>query len=160
LFGLSRATLLYYDRIGLLKPAQCNAAGYRLYGETECARMKRIDTFRKAGLPLETIRRLLETEQGDDVEAALEQRLATLNEEMAQLKAQQQLIANMLGRYDHKPVGVDQWVKMLAEAGVDAEGLQRWHCAFERDAPEAHQAFLVSLGLSREEVDAIREQSR
>ena len=30
-FGLSRSTLLYYNRIGLLRPAGRSMAGYRLY---------------------------------------------------------------------------------------------------------------------------------
>ena len=30
-FGLARSTLLYYDRIGVLRPSARSAAGYRLY---------------------------------------------------------------------------------------------------------------------------------
>lgn len=159
-YKLSRTTLLYYDRIGLLKPAQCNSAGYRLYTEVEHQRMYRINTFRKAGLPLKAIKQLLEREQDGNIAAALEQRLIALNEEMAQLQAQQLLITQLLGRQEKQSVDVDQWVKMLAEAGVDATGRQRWHRAFERDAPQAHEEFLISLGLDANEVAAIRKQSR
>lgn len=159
-FGLSRTTLLYYDRIGLLKPASVNASGYRLYGDAERTRMQRINTFRQAGLSLDTIRELLETEHGGQVEAALEQRLAALNTELVHLQAQQRLIVNMLGRTEQTPVNVEQWVKMLEEAGIDEEGRLRWHQAFERDAPQAHQAFLASLGLDAAQVKAIRKRSQ
>jgi len=160
--GLSRTTLLYYDRIGLLRPAATSAAGYRLYGEREAARMQRIDTFRKAGLPLAAIRDILDGQGGDAVEAALEHRLAAINGEIAQLRAQQRLILQLLrrdGRATPGQVDVTQWVAMLAEAGVDEAGRMRWHQAFERDAPAAHQEFLVALGLDEAEVADIRRRS-
>ena len=34
-YGLSRSTLLYYDRIGLLSASARSAAGYRVYGERD-----------------------------------------------------------------------------------------------------------------------------
>jgi DNA-binding transcriptional MerR regulator len=163
-FGLSRATLLYYDRIGLLKPAGSSRAGYRLYGEAQVARMGRIETFRKAGLPLRSIREILDAGDDDTLEAALERRLAVLNDEVEQLRAQQRLIARLLRREGSTPhyrnVNVVQWVAMLEEAGVDEAGRVRWHRAFERDAPEDHEVFLRSLGLSPGEIAEIRQRSR
>ena len=160
-FNLSRSTLLYYDRIGLLKPSGLSDAGYRLYSEADTERMQRIDTFRKAGLPLKAIKQIMEeTGAEDGVEMALEQRLACLNREMAELKAQQHLVVQLLQRRGRHPrqsgVDVIQWVKMLEEAGMDEQARRRWHIAFERDAPEAHEAFLHSLGLSDAEVAEIR----
>lgn len=162
-FGLSRATLLYYDRIGLLKPGDVAANGYRLYGEPERQRLLRIHHYRKAGLPLRAIRGILDSDGGGVLEAALEQQLARTNEEIRRLRAQQQLITELLRRHGKGQggVGVDvqQWVSMLEEAGVDAAGRQRWHAAFERDAPDAHQLFLESLGLDDDEVAKIRVRS-
>jgi len=162
--GLSRATLLYYDRIGLLKPSGFSAAGYRLYGPQEEARMARIDTFREAGIPLKAIQGILEGEESDVLEAALEQRLTTLNAEIATLRSQQRLVAELLQREGRQSrchnVDVAQWVAMLEEAGVDEAGRLRWHQAFERDAPEAHHAFLVSLGLDEEAIASIRQRSQ
>ncbi len=164
-FNLSRSTLLYYDRIGLLKPSGQSDAGYRLYSEADAERMQRIDTFRKAGLPLKAIREIMEETGADDgVEMALEQRLACLNREMAELKAQQHLVVQLLQRRGRHPrqsgVDVIQWVKMLEEAGMDENARRHWHMAFERDAPEAHEVFLRSLGLSDAEVIEIRSLSR
>lgn len=163
-FGLSRATLLYYDRIGLLKPAAISPAGYRLYGEAEAVRMQRINTFREAGLPLKAIRSIVDGAAGDTVEAVLERRLEELNAEIGQLRTQQQLVIQLLRRDTSRvpadAVDVDQWVAMLREAGMDETGLTRWHQAFERDAPQAHASFLRSLGLSEEDVENIRSESR
>ncbi|WP_193163931.1 MerR family transcriptional regulator [Microbulbifer hainanensis] len=161
-FNLSRSTLLYYDRIGLLEPAGTNAAGYRLYGDAELRRMERVETFRSAGLPLEAIREILDGESGGKVEIALERQLAALNDDIARLRAQQKLVVQLLGREvtSDRHVDVAQWVAMLEEAGVDSAGRKRWHAAFERDAPEAHREFLQSLGLSEKEIADIRHRSR
>lgn len=163
-FGLSRATLLYYDRIGLLTPAQHSTAGYRLYGEREVARMSRIAAFREAGIPLKSIQTILDGEDPGLLETALENRLSALNQEIAQLRSQQTLVAELLQRKNadtgERQVDVQRWVAMLEEAGVDADGRLRWHQAFERDAPEAHQAFLQSLGLDEAEISEIRQRSR
>lgn len=163
-FNLSRSTLLYYDRIGLLKPSGQSARGYRLYSEADARRMQRIEIFRKAGLALNAIMEILDSSADGHIEQALEQRLASLGREMAELKAQQDLVVQLLKRrgrqLDHVAVDVEQWVKMLEEAGMDQAARHRWHVAFERDRPEAHQAFLESLGLSEQEVKEIRTLSR
>ncbi|GGB86641.1 MerR family transcriptional regulator [Marinobacterium zhoushanense] len=163
-FGLSRTTLLYYDRIGLLKPAEVSTSGYRLYGQREVERMSRIAAFREAGIPLKSIQAILDGEDPGLLELALEQRLASLNREIAQLRSQQALVIELLQRKSgdsgERQVDVQQWVAMLEEAGVDAAGRLRWHQAFERDAPEAHQTFLQSLGLDEAEISEIRQRSR
>ena len=71
-FGLSRSTLLYYDAIGLLPASTRSASGYRLYTEQAVQRMTHIQTFRDAGLPLETIRTLLAS--GTDAPTAVLER--------------------------------------------------------------------------------------
>lgn len=163
-YGLSRGTLLYYDRIGLLNPAATSAAGYRLYGERESQRMERIDRFRQAGLSLKAIREILEGDEEDAIANALERRLEELNREMEGLRHQQRLVVELLqrqGRPGRGPeVDVGQWVAMLTEAGVDEAGLGRWHAAFERENPQAHQVFLESLGLDTDEIAGIRSRSR
>ena len=42
LAGVSARTLRYYDRLGLLKPAHTNEAGYRFYGEREVDLLQQI----------------------------------------------------------------------------------------------------------------------
>src|SRR5262245_19662656 len=41
-FGLSRSTLLYYDRIGLLAPSGRTGSGYRSYSEKDYRQLERI----------------------------------------------------------------------------------------------------------------------
>lgn len=58
--GVTVRTLRHYDRIGLLRPVQVTAAGYRLYDEGSLERLHLILLFRELELPLEEIRRILD----------------------------------------------------------------------------------------------------
>lgn len=60
LTGISVRTLHYYDEIGLLKPAQCTEAGYRLYDDRAMERLKQILFFREFDIPLKEIRAILD----------------------------------------------------------------------------------------------------
>ena len=66
MFGLSRSTLLYYDRIAILQPSERSPAGYRIYTAEDRYHLERICGYRKAGLSLDRIRSALEEDQGPD----------------------------------------------------------------------------------------------
>jgi DNA-binding transcriptional MerR regulator len=59
LAGLTRRTLHYYDEIGLLKPTQMGANGYRYYDDDALLRLQQIMSYRQLDLPLEQIRTLM-----------------------------------------------------------------------------------------------------
>lgn len=160
-FGLSRSALLYYDRIGLLSPSARTRSNYRRYSQGDRARLEAICTYRQAGLGLEDIRALLARPQ-DGIPEILRKRLHSLGEEILQLQAQQRLLAGMLQAQARGLVTVDKvaWVAMLRAAGMGEEAMDAWHREFERRAPEAHQAFLLSLGITEEEAQRIRAHSR
>jgi DNA-binding transcriptional MerR regulator len=162
-FGLSRSTLLYYDAIGLLKPRTRSAANYRQYSDADVARMQRIEVYRKAGLPLKQVARVLEADRGT-LAGVLEARLASLGGEIQVLRRQQQLLVALLrtraARRAARALDKAGWVAILRAAGMDERDMQRWHVEFEALAPEAHQDFLESLGLGALEVRRIRRSSR
>ncbi|HJU55254.1 MAG TPA: MerR family transcriptional regulator [Pyrinomonadaceae bacterium] len=58
--GVTVRTLHHYDRLGLLKPSRYTAAGYRLYGERDFARLQQIVMLKFIGLSLKEIKELLE----------------------------------------------------------------------------------------------------
>ena len=64
MFGLSRSTLLYYDSLGLLRPSARSEAGYRLYSDDDCTRMRQIVLFRGLGVPLSKIAALPQMKLG------------------------------------------------------------------------------------------------
>ena len=57
--GVSVRTLRYYDEIGLLAPARHTAAGYRLYGAGDVARLQQIRSLRQLGFSLDEIQAIL-----------------------------------------------------------------------------------------------------
>jgi DNA-binding transcriptional MerR regulator len=63
--GVTVRTLHYYDRTGLLKPSGYTAAGYRLYGERDLARLQQIVTLKFIGFPLKQIKELLDRREFD-----------------------------------------------------------------------------------------------
>jgi MerR family transcriptional regulator, thiopeptide resistance regulator len=156
---LSRSTLLYYDRLGLLEPAGRTGNGYRYYTVAEQRRLKRIGDFRQAGLTLKEIRAVLAS-GGKPGTRLLEARLCQTTENIVGLKKQQRLVAGMLRQVASgklpPTVDVKLWVKMLRAAGMDEDGMHRWHAEFERLAPEGHREFLLSLGLPPREVEEVR----
>lgn len=161
--GLSRTALLYYESIGLLKPAARTAGNYRSYGEKDARRLRQICLYRDAGLRLEDIRELLE---GPDSGASLilERRLSELNGEIETLRRHQRSILRLMQNKDSfRRTGVmtkEKWVSIMKAAGFTEEAMRRWHVEFERAAPEDHQQFLESLHIVPEEVRSIREWSR
>ncbi|HEU4407175.1 MAG TPA: MerR family transcriptional regulator [Polyangiaceae bacterium] len=62
--GIAVKTLRFYSDEGLLPPAGRTRGGYRLYGPADLARLDLIRTLREAGLPLATIRSVVEREVG------------------------------------------------------------------------------------------------
>jgi MerR family transcriptional regulator, thiopeptide resistance regulator len=161
--GLSRSTLLYYDRLGLFKPSGRTASGYRYYTNAERRRLERIGYFRHAGLTLKEIRAVLSS-GGKPGARLLEKRLSETAHKMVGLKNQQRLLAGMLRQVasGNPPAKVDVklWIEMLRAAGLDHDGMHRWHSEFERRAPEGHQEFLLSLGIPPHQAEEIRRQSR
>lgn len=161
--SLSRSTLLYYDRVGLLRPSGRTGSGYRYYSERELKQLEQIRHFREAGLTLKEIRAVL-TSGGKPGTRLLEKRMRETAANIVGLKNQQRLLAGMLRQVvsGKRPPSVDKklWVEMLRAAGMDQNGMNRWHAEFERRTPDGHQEFLLSLGIPEEEVARIRRLSR
>ncbi len=158
-FGLSRAALLYYDRIGLLRPTTRSEAGYRLYDADAVARLADICLYRNAGLSLETIAEVLAGPQTAET-GLLMARIRQLDAEIDKLRGQQLAIAELIAQSDgHTEAGLFDkagWVKILKAAGMDDEQMDEWHRAFEANAPDAHHAFLRWLGIGEAEIAQLR----
>jgi len=161
-YALSRSTLIYYDKIGILVPSGRSESNYRLYSDEDLKKMDRIILFRSAGLSLDSIPSLLD-KKGDDLNSSLENRLFTINAEIQALRNQQKIILNILEnkslQKDTRVITKDLWVSILRAAGLDETGMKNWHIEFEKASPEAHRDFLESLGIDKDEIASIREWS-
>jgi DNA-binding transcriptional MerR regulator len=123
--GLSRATLLYYEKLGLLKGKR-QANGYRVYTEVDRQRLRLMQQLQAGGLSLQECHACLDGKLDRDM---LGQRLAVLDAEIAEKTRSRDLLEALLGR----------------------ASLKDWHEEVERVAPDLHRAWLMTQGFSSEE---------
>lgn len=156
--GLSRTTILYYEREGLLAPAHRSENGYRWYGEKEIQRLKTISSYRSYGLPISSIRTLL-AQKGKSQAEILKDHFNELEREIQNLRAQQKAIVVLLQEpqlIEDNIVTKERWVQIMQAAGFSENDMVIWHQKFEEMEPAEHQKFLESLGIEQDEIVRIR----
>ncbi|WP_253944502.1 MerR family transcriptional regulator [Pseudogemmobacter hezensis] len=91
--NVSHRTIHYYERIGLMKPAEREGAGYRYYDETAYQRLEKIAALKRLGLSLDEIAAVIDLYFEDasgikgkeKVLEILEAQLAKTNTQLAEL---------------------------------------------------------------------------
>ena len=160
---LSRTALLYYERLGLLRPSARSPSGYRLYDQAEVERLRALRVYREAGVPMADIGQLLSAGHSESA-AVLERRMVEIDGQVRHLRTQQRLLARLMAHPSMMTLGgirtKAQWVSMLRAAGFTEQDMDEWHFAFEADAPEAHRKFLAALGMSAREIRNVRTWSK
>ncbi|WP_427980929.1 MerR family transcriptional regulator [Agarivorans sp.] len=157
-FGISRSTVLYYEKQQLLLPTYRSENGYRWYGDKETERLKTITSFRSYGLSIASIRSLL-ARNGLSQTQILKEHFTHLEREIQHLRAQQKAIVVLLQEpslLEEKMVNKQRWVEIMQAAGFTETDMVKWHQKFEQLEPEEHQKFLESLGISSQEINKIR----
>jgi DNA-binding transcriptional MerR regulator len=119
--GLSRATLLHYEKRDLL-PGQRRPNGYWVHGDAGRQHLQ----LQAGGLSLKACRVCLDGRLDREL---LRRRLQTLEAEIAAKHRSRDLLLALLGRDSLKP----------------------WHEAVERLAPDLHRDWLMRQGFSSEE---------
>ena len=159
--NLSRTTVLYYEREGLLSPAARAVNGYRLYGQEELVKLALIVDYRALGVPVSEISILLQGE--GEQKRILQAQLRRLQVEIERLHRQQLAILKFIKQPDiaeDSMVTKERWTEIMSAAGLSDTDMHNWHIQFEMLEPGAHQEFLESLQIEADEVKRIREWSR
>jgi DNA-binding transcriptional MerR regulator len=155
--------VLYYESIGLLAGPRRTRSNYRVYGDADVDRLRRIRAYRDAGLEIADVKALLDGRPGDAA-MVLSRRLVAIAAEIARLRDHQHAIARLLPQAGHmeedEMISKETWVAVMRGAGFSDDDMDRWHAEFERAAPAEHQEFLEFLRLPQEEIVKIREWSR
>lgn len=160
---VSRTTVLYYERKGLIAPAGRTPNGYRLYGQQQLERFKSILVYRSYGISVSEIEALLEQTQSAGRDEMLRQQFAALDVEIQKLRQQQRSIMTLLKEPELLNQGQltkQRWVEILRESGMNDEDMSNWHKRFEQMEPIGHLKFLQSLNIDEEEIERIRKQSQ
>ena len=85
LTGVTVRALHHYDRLGLLKPSRHTRAGYRLYCESDFARLEQIVTLKFIGFSLKEIKNIL-THSSFDLATALRHQREAIEEKRNRLE--------------------------------------------------------------------------
>ena len=93
--GLTAKALRHYDRIGLLRPAHVDDAGYRWYSSAQVALARRIAILRDVDLPLDEVRRCLESDDATQA-VVLEHHRRRLDARLARLQRQAHLVHHLI----------------------------------------------------------------
>jgi len=126
LTGVTVRALHHYDEIGLVRPSERTAAGYRLYTDADVHRLQQVLLFRELGLPLEEIAAAIEQTAGRD---------ELLRQHPKALVAKRDRLDAMLAAVDAaledkgKPMQPDDVKKMFDgfdHSQYEAEAEQRW----------------------------------
>ena len=110
--GVSRQNIRFYEKQGLIYPARNRKNSYREYSDEDILRLKQIRLFRKLGMPIEEIRRLLDGEA--DLKQALQEQERRLAAEEENLKASRQFIKKMHAA-SLKEMDVDYCLRAMEE---------------------------------------------
>ena len=99
IFGVSRQTLIYYDKIGLFAPAEVNEKGYRFYSPTQIPLMRLICMLRDLGVDLDEIMRLTSSYDVAGMANKLRERVSALDGQIAALEKERNSVQERLSFY-------------------------------------------------------------
>jgi len=99
--GISRQTLILYDKNGLLKPAYVSDTGYRYYTASQIPRLRFICLLKETGIPLARINEYLSGESDEDISAVLRHRMHEIEDQTARLEWQRQNVQKCQALYGH-----------------------------------------------------------
>lgn len=111
--GLTIRALHYYDSIGLLKPSGRSESGYRLYNQTDVARLHGVQALRRLGLPLSDFSRLFE-EGSTSLPLIISRQIQALDHEMAkaaELRSRLMFIQDQIASGINPEI--EQWLSTL-----------------------------------------------
>ncbi|MDQ6837726.1 MAG: TipAS antibiotic-recognition domain-containing protein, partial [Actinomycetota bacterium] len=101
--GLTVRTLHHYDHLGLVRPSQRTAAGYRLYLESDVERLYEVLALRQLGLPLDVIGEV--RDGASSIEALLVQHRDYLDRQLVALRTLRAQLTTMVAASQGGEVG-------------------------------------------------------
>lgn len=158
LTGVTVRALHHYDEIGLVRPSQRTAAGYRLYEDADVLRLQQVLVLRELGVPLPEI--------GPAIDAAAD-RAALLRKHRAALAEKRTRLDAMLAAVDAAlevlekgkkqmmtPEELKAMFKDFNPEGYEEEARQRWG-----DTEAYQESMRRTRQYGKAEWQAIRDES-
>lgn len=139
LFAISKQTILYYERIGLLLPDQVGDNGYRYYRYDQCRELEMILALKKLGLQLKEVGIYLKSISPLALAAIYEQARAELDQKLEQLYSNKLRIEMLLYHLRREPQMPRNLVLFQLEEEQTYFLTKRSHC------PATHKDRVVEL---------------
>lgn len=146
-FNVSKRSLQFYDKKGLLKPAYIKRNGYRVYTDTEVERLKLIVILKRMDLSLKDIRVLLEEDKGLKAIRLMVER--KIDERAHDIKIQQQQLAYM--KHLKSMITANSHSQINQLIGIDeamSKNKQRQHLHIQLVVMAGIGTFIQVVGLS------------
>lgn len=160
-FKLSRSTILYYDRLNLLKPESRGNNNYRIYDEAQLERLEEIIKLKSSGVSLKEILNILDAPK-TALSEILVNRLDEIQAEISSLKEQEKGIVNMLKEETLHNEDIiftpEEWTNLLVKLGYDHKKTLAWHRAFEEENSKMHREFLIKLGMDEKRIQELMKR--
>lgn len=157
LTGVTVRALHHYDEIGLVRPSQRSAAGYRLYDDADVLRLQQVLVFRELGVPLEEIAAALD---GADRIELLRKHRSMLAQKRERLDAMLAAVDAAIGYTKGnamKPDDVKTMFDGFDPSQYEEEARQKWGHTdqYKESARRTKQYGKAEWDAIRGEVDAI-----
>ena len=128
LTGVTVRALHHYDEIGLVRPSQRSAAGYRIYSDGDVLRLQQVLVFRELGVPLDAIGTAID--EASDRAALLRKHRRELAEKRTRIDAMLAAVDAALGALEKgktmQPVDVKKMFDGFNPEDYEEEARQRW----------------------------------
>ncbi|MCO1337790.1 MerR family transcriptional regulator [Kocuria polaris] len=147
--GTTSRTLRHYDDVGLLPPSRVGHNGYRYYDDAALLRLQRILLFRQLGLPLPTIKAILDA-AGNAPSSYPEPQAGALRTHLSVLRGEQERLARQIAAVEDTLKTLEGGGELMPENMFDGfdhteheeEVTQRWGA----DAYKTSDAWWRSMG--------------
>jgi len=94
LHEINKKTLMWYDEIGLLKPACIKENGYRYYSYQQSTMLETILMLRELNVSLDEIKQFMKNRTIDNFDTLLQEKITELNQTISHLKSIQKILIN------------------------------------------------------------------
>ena len=99
--GITRQTLIYYDKIGLFCPTRTDGSGARFYTAEQMPVLREICMLKRLDVPLKEIRQALQNRDRRAAMEMLQKQLERIHEMQARLSLAEMTLQNRLELYRH-----------------------------------------------------------
>ncbi|AEV95887.1 MerR family transcriptional regulator [Pediococcus claussenii] len=115
--GISRKTLIYYDKIDLFKPISVNEHGYRFYSFKQLSEISLIQELKLSNLSLAEIKQLIKYNDPHHIKSILSSQVDQLHQQIQRLERNLKVIEARLDNFnDQQPALQKVFVSHLDES--------------------------------------------